>query len=46
MQSFYAQLFSDSQFQDSQMAALARITHLSNDKLRSLAAFIIWGIWN
>jgi len=46
MQSFYTQLFSDTQCRDSQMAALAHITRLNNDKLRSLAALIIWGIWN
>ena len=46
MQSFYTQLFSQPQNQNTQMVALARITHLSNDKLRSLAAYMIWSIWN
>lgn len=44
MQSFYTQLFN--QPQNAQMVALARITHLSDDKLRSLAAYMIWSIWN
>lgn len=46
MQSFYTQLFSQHEFQNSQMAALAQITHLSHDKLRGLASYIIWSIWD
>lgn len=46
MQSFYTHLFTQPQSQDNQMLALAKITHLSNDKLRSLAGDLTWSIWN
>ena len=46
MQSFYTQLFMQPQIHSSQMRALAKITQLSNDALRSLASNIIWSIWS
>ncbi len=46
MQSFYSQLFSQPQCQNKQMAALAQITRLNSDKLRGLASYIIWSIWD
>lgn len=46
MQNFYTQLFAQKKNGGSQMAALAKITHLSNDELRSIAVDLIWNIWN
>lgn len=46
MQSFYTQLFTQPQIHDNQMRALAKITQLSNDALRSFAGTIIWSIWS